>query len=47
MDGKTYYLGTKKLLTENNIAITHNDEIMQLESEGKTVLLLADQDELL
>ena len=44
---KTYYLWTKKLLAENNINVTHIKDIEQLESEGKTVLLLADEKELL
>ena len=43
----TYYLWTKKLLTENNITIKNTEEIEQQESEGKTVLLLADEKELL
>lgn len=44
---KIYYLWTKKLLTENNISINHSEDIEKLESEGKTVLLLADEKELL
>ena len=44
---KVYYLWTKKLLAENNIAIKNMKEIEQRESEGKTVLLLADEKELL
>lgn len=47
VDWKIYYLWTKKLLTENNINVTHIEDIEKLESEGKTVLLLADEKELL
>ena len=43
----TYYLWTKKLLTENNIDIKNIKEIEQRESEWKTVLLLANEKELL
>jgi len=43
----TYYLWTKKLLTENWITITHEEQIEKLESEWKTVLLLTDTERFL
>lgn len=44
---EVYYLGTRKLLIENNITIKNIEEIEKRESEGKTVLLLANEKELL
>lgn len=41
--GATYFLGTRKLLIENAISINVSSDIEKLESEGKTVMLLADE----
>ena len=41
IDGQKYFLGTKVLLWENNIALVDQYNIEQLESEWKTVMLLA------
>jgi len=41
IDGQVYFLGTKTLLEDHKIIITHQKEIEQLESEGKTVMLIA------
>ncbi len=41
--GATYFLGTRKLLIENAITINVSSDIEKLESEGKTVMLLADE----
>lgn len=41
IDGQIYFLGTKVLLTENNIPILDQYSIEQLESEWKTVMLIA------
>ncbi len=40
--GKSYFFGTRKLMTENGIDINVLSHIENLESEGKTVMLLAD-----
>jgi len=45
--GKKYYLGTKALLADKNITIENLKEMEQLESEWKTVMLLANDTEML
>lgn len=39
--GQTYFLGTRKLLQDNNIELIMKPYIENLESEGKTVMILA------
>lgn len=41
IEGQLYFLGTKALLTERSIELTYTDQIEQLESEGKTVMVVA------
>lgn len=41
INNQYYFLGTKTLLSEKNIPITHLEKIDSLEKEGKTVMLLA------
>lgn len=41
--GKTYFLGTRKLLQDNNIELIMKPYIENLESEGKTVMILANE----
>lgn len=44
VEGKTYYVGTKRLLGENGIPFYADDElVLKMEGEGKTVMYLADQ----
>ncbi len=44
LDGKLYFVGTKRLLSENDIPFYANDElVLKMEGEGKTVMYLADQ----
>jgi Cu+-exporting ATPase len=43
MNETTYLIGTRKLLLENSITINVSSDIEKLESEGKTVMLLADE----
>lgn len=45
--GKTYFLGTRLLLEENNIALKMKASVENLESEGKTVMFLANETELI
>jgi len=45
--GKAYFLGTRLLLTENKIALKMESTIEALEADGKTVMLLADSDNLI
>ncbi|AKH32961.1 putative copper-transporting ATPase PacS [candidate division SR1 bacterium Aalborg_AAW-1] len=47
IDGQIYFLGTKILLTENNIPVIDQYSIEQLESEGKTVMLIATDKEMI
>lgn len=47
IDGQVYFLGTKRLLEDHKIIITHQKEIEQLESEGKTVMLIATDKEMI
>lgn len=42
INGNLYYLGTRKLLAENNITLNVQAYIENMESEGKTVMMLAD-----
>lgn len=42
-----YYLGTRKLLKENNISMGDITHIEQLEQAGKTVMFLADNQKIL
>ncbi|WP_314059744.1 heavy metal translocating P-type ATPase [uncultured Vagococcus sp.] len=44
VDNKIYYVGTKRLLSENDIPFYADDElVLKMEGEGKTVMYLADQ----
>ncbi|HBB26922.1 TPA: cadmium-translocating P-type ATPase, partial [Candidatus Gracilibacteria bacterium] len=45
--GKSYLLGTRLFLEENNIALKMKATIENLEAEGKTVMLLSDEENLL
>ncbi len=47
MDGQIYFLGTKALLAENNIPVIDQYSIEQLESEWKTVMLIATDKEMI
>jgi magnesium-transporting ATPase (P-type) len=42
-----YLLGTRDLMKENNIQITNEEKIQELENQGKTVMLLSDWKNLL
>lgn len=42
VNGKTYYFGTKKLLADHGIELGMKALVENLESEGKTVMFLAD-----
>jgi len=42
-----YFLGTKALLAKNNIPLIDQHNIEQLESEGKTVMMLATDTEMI
>ncbi|GAA5104096.1 heavy metal translocating P-type ATPase [Wohlfahrtiimonas larvae] len=48
LNGKTYYVGAKRFMDQQNINIdTHIDMIQQLESTGKTVMLLGSEQQLI
>jgi len=47
INGKTYFLGTKMLMSENNIPLLDQYVIEQLESEWKTVMLIATDKEMI
>ena len=47
IDGTVYLLGTRLLLEENNITLEMQSKMEHLETEGKTVMLLANEQELL
>ncbi|AHB41712.1 hypothetical protein P148_SR1C00001G0924 [candidate division SR1 bacterium RAAC1_SR1_1] len=47
INGQNYFFGTKTLLTEKNIPIINPEKINQLESEGKTVMLLATDEKMI
>jgi len=42
ISGKTYYLGNQRLMNKNKIKITNPDRIKDLEDQGKTVMILSD-----
>lgn len=48
INGRLYYVGSRRLLLEKGIPLTQtqNDEVSRLEEEGKTVLLLGDEQSL-
>lgn len=45
--GKTYFFGTRLLLEENSIVLEKKETIENLENDGKTVMLLADSNNLI
>ena len=45
--GKAYLIGTRLFLEENNVTLQMKETIESLESDGKTVMLLADESNLL
>ena len=49
VNGKIYYLGNRSLMQKNNIMVSEGTEvnIQMLEEEGKTVMLLSDEREIL
>ena len=47
VEEKKYLLGNKKLLLENGINNLHEEEIHRYELEGKTTILLADEEKLI
>lgn len=47
IEGKAYFLGTRLLLEENHISFQIESSIEDLEAEGKTVMLLADESRLI
>ncbi|WP_427169582.1 heavy metal translocating P-type ATPase [Fusobacterium nucleatum] len=47
IEAKKYLLGNKKLLLDNNINDLYEEEIHKYELEGKTTILLADEEKLL
>ena len=47
IEGQLYYFWTKALLAENNIPLLEQYAIEQMESEGKTVMLLATDQEMI
>ncbi|MDK2990859.1 MAG: P-type Cu+ transporter [Clostridiales bacterium] len=48
IEGKTYYVGNRKLMREKNIDIQNaEDELISLEEEGKTAMLVATDQKLL
>lgn len=47
IEEKKYLLGNKKLLIDNGISNLHEEEIHKYELEGKTTILLADQEKLI
>lgn len=47
IEEKKYLLGNKKLLIDNGISNLHEEEIHRYELEGKTTILLADEEKLI
>ena len=47
VEEKKYLLGNKKLLIDNGISNLHEEEIHRYELEGKTTILLADEEKLI
>ena len=47
IEEKKYLLGNKKLLIDNGISNLHEEEIHKYELEGKTTILLADEEKLI
>ncbi len=47
IEGKKYLLGNKKLLLDNGIKDLHEEEIHKYELQGKTTILLADEEKLI
>ena len=47
IEEKKYLLGNKKLLLDNGISNLHEEEIHKYELEGKTTILLADEEKLI
>lgn len=47
VDGKTYYVGSKRSVTERGLTIDNLAEVTQLEAEGKTVMFLSDEKNIL
>ena len=47
IEAKKYLLGNKKLLLDNNIKDLHEEEIHKYELQGKTTILLADEEKLI
>ena len=47
VEEKKYLLGNKKLLIDNGISNLHEEEIHKYELEGKTTILLADEEKLI
>ena len=47
IEEKKYLLGNKKLLLDNGISNLHEEEIHRYELEGKTTILLADEEKLM
>lgn len=47
IEGKKYLLGNKKLLIDNGIKDLHEEEIHKYELQGKTTILLADEEKLI
>ena len=47
IEGKKYLLGNKKLILDNNIKDLHEEEIHKYELQGKTTILLADEEKLI
>ena len=47
IEEKKYLLGNKKLLLDNGISNLHEEEIHRYELEGKTTILLADEEKLI
>jgi P-type Cu+ transporter len=41
IDGHAYFLGNERLMKEIGVDITHKEKIAELESQGKTVMILA------
>ena len=47
IESKKYLLGNKKLIFDNNIKDLHEEEIHKYELQGKTTILLADEEKLI
>ncbi|MFZ2150970.1 MAG: heavy metal translocating P-type ATPase [Candidatus Absconditicoccaceae bacterium] len=47
IDGIKYFLGTRDLMKQNNIQIIDEEKIQELEKQGKTVMLLSDDKDLI